>query len=158
MKLRLIVQRKKKLLLCPNGSIMNADQDVLQRLLYQFKKPNTFKGTDGYWNVTVAEMEAYTGVTLAYVDDKSQLVIVSDKIYEGPKSSGYISATEFAYANGKSRAMTKRLCAEGRIEGAYKTSSGWLIPANAIWPKRKPRMTKKEKMEKMEKIDQGSAK
>ena len=39
--------------------------------------------------------------------------------------------------------MVKRLCDEGRIEGAHKISSGWLIPENAPYPERKPRTVKK---------------
>lgn len=150
MKLRLILQRKKKLLLCPNGSIMEVDNDVLQRLLHQFKRPNTFKGTAGYWNLTVADMGDVAGTTLAYVDDMSRLVLISDKLYEEPEDVSYVSATEYADAQGKSRAMVKRLCADGRIEGVYKTSSGWLIPANAPWPERKPRISKNEMIEQLD--------
>ena len=139
MKLRLIEQRKEWFLLCPNGSILRADKEVLARLLSDFKKAGSFKGNDGYWNTEIADMEDVYGVTLAFVDDANKLVILSDKLYPNQKEITYISATEYAALHGKSRPSVKNMCADGRIEGAYKTSSGWLIPSDAPWPERKPR-------------------
>ena len=139
MKLRVIEQRKERLILCPNGSILKADRDALSSLLTGFKKLKAFKGGDGYWNGDTANMEDVYGLTLAYVDDMNRLVILSDKLFEVEKQTTYISATEYADLHGKSRPMVKKLCADGRIEGAYKTSSGWLIPENAPYPDRKSR-------------------
>lgn len=143
-KLRLIEQRNQRLLLCPNGSILKADQDVLDQLLTGFKKPMLFKGSDGFWNAENTRMEDVCGETLAFVDDTCKLVIVSENLFSSAKSVIYVSATEYAAIQGKSRPAVKNMCAEGRIDGAYKTSSGWLIPANAPWPERKSRATKKE--------------
>ena len=145
MKLRLIEQRKQRLLLCPNGSILKVDKDVLERLLTGFKKPSAFKGTDGFWSAENASMEDVYGETLAFVDDAHKLVIISEKLLSSTKSVTYISATEYAEKHGKSRPSVKNMCAEGRIEGAYKTSSGWLIPEDAPWPERKSRKAKSKK-------------
>lgn len=142
MKLRLIEQRKVLLLLCPNGSIMKVDNDVLTRLLSDFKKAKSFKGNEGYWNAENAAMEDVFGTTLAFVDDADKLVIISDKLFTTEKAVHYISATEYAEKHGKSRPSIKNMCADGRIPGAYKTSSGWLIPADAPYPERKPRARK----------------
>ena len=139
MKLRLIKQRRERLLLCPNGSILSVDKDVLSRLLTDFKKPTSFKGEYGYWNAENASMEDVYGETLAFVDDSHKLIIVSDHLYSPEKETVYISATEYGELHGKSRPMVKRLCAAGRITGAYKTSSGWLIPKDAPYPARKSR-------------------
>lgn len=142
MLLRVVVYRKQKYILCPNGSKLKADKEVLSQLLYRFKKPSSFKGEDGYWNDVIANMEDAAGETLAFVDDSYKLVILSDKLFESPYIN-YISATEYAEKHGKSRPSIKNMCAAGRIEGAYKTSSGWLIPENAPYPERKTRKVKK---------------
>ena len=142
MKLRLIEQRNKRLLLCPNGSILEVDRIVLERLLTGFKKPHSFKGSYGYWNHENATMEEVYGLTLAFVDDTHRLVIASDKLFARNKPTVYISATEYAELHSKSRPSVKNMCAAGRIPGAYKTSSGWLIPKDAPYPERKKREAK----------------
>ena len=139
MKLRVIEQKHERFILCPNGSILKADKDVLSRLLTDFKKANTFKGSDGYWNREIPSMEEAGGTTLAFVDDANKLVILSDKLFAPEKQIVYISATEYAELHEKSRPSVKNMCAAGRIPGAYKTSSGWLIPKDAPYPERKPR-------------------
>lgn len=143
MKLRVVTYRTQMYILCPNGSKLKADKDNLNRLLSNFRKPSSFKGEDGYWNDTVASMEDAAGETLAFVDDSLKLVIISDKLYAAA-STNFISATEYAQKHGKGRAMVKRLCDEGRIEGARKISSGWLIPEDAPYPERKPRSANKK--------------
>lgn len=142
MKLRVIEDRKRRFILCPNGSIMKADKDALIKLLTGFKKLKSFKGEEGYWNGEIVDMEHVYGVTLAYVDETNKLVILSDKLFEVEKSVTYITATEYAELHGKSRATVKKLCAEGRIEGVIKKSTGWLIPEGAPYPERKPRIIK----------------
>lgn len=139
MKLRLIEVRRERLLLCPNGSIMKVDDDVLNRLLTGFKKTGSFKGDYGYWSTETADMENVLGTTLAFVDDANKLIVISEQLFSSQKQTVYISATEYAEKHGKSRPSVKNMCADGRIEGAYKTSSGWLIPADAPWPERKTR-------------------
>lgn len=141
MKLRVIEDRKRRLILCPNGSIMKVDKDALSKLLTGFKKLKSFKGEEGYWNGEIADMEHVYGVTLAYVDETNKLVILSDKLFEAEKSVTYITATEYAELHGKGRATVKKLCAEGRIEGVIKKSTGWLIPDDAAYPERKKRNT-----------------
>ena len=142
MKLRVITYKSEKFILCPNGTKMKADKETLNKLLSGFRKPSSFKGADGYWNDVVADMEDAAGETLAYVDDSLKLVIISDKLFS-KQSTMYVSATEYAEMHGKSRPSVKNMCAAGRIEGAYKTSSGWFIPKDAPYPDRKPREVKK---------------
>ena len=142
MKLRLIEERKERFLLCPNGSILKVDKDVINRLLTDFKKAKTFKGDYGYWNTETASMEDVWGETMAFVDDANKLVIISDKLFAPEKPVVYISATEYAELHGKSRPSVKNMCAGGRIPGAYKTSSGWVIPKDAPYPERKSRIVK----------------
>ena len=136
MKLRLVERGKERVLLCPNGSVMKVDKDVLDRLLTSFKKAKTIRGDYGFWNAENPSMEDAAGITLAFVDDANKLVILSDKLFAPEKQIIYISATEYAEMHGKCRATIKKLCKEGKIPGAYKNSSGWQIPKDAPYPER----------------------
>lgn len=144
MKLRLVLKNGKRLLCCPNGSILNADDAVLQRLLTDFKRPGSFKGTDGIWNALISDMKDYEGQTLAFVDDKSELVIISPETFKGFRTpTVYITASEYAELHKKSHPRIKQLCEEGRIKGVQNTRGGWIIPKDAPYPDRKPRENKK---------------
>lgn len=98
MKLRLVLKNGKRLLCCPNGSILNADDAVLQRLLTDFKRPSSFKGTDGIWNAIISDMKDCEGKTLAFVDDKLELVIISPEAFNGFRTpTVYITASEYPW-------------------------------------------------------------
>ncbi len=143
MKLRLVKTKDEIKLLCMNGSILKVDTKVLKSLLTNFKRPSMFKGNEEFWSNTCANMEDVRGETLAYVDYCNALVIVNEEAFASiVEQEDYISASEYADLHGKGRAMIKRLCMEGRLPGAYKTSSGWLIPKNAPYPERKTREVK----------------
>lgn len=143
MKLRVVAQSKKeKFVLCPNGTKMKVNKDVLLRLLSDFKKPSSFKGKDGYWNNVISDMEKVSGITLAEVNDSLVLHIYDNKLFSLLDNS-FISAAEYAEKHGKSQVAVRKLCMEGRIDGAYKTSAGWLVPSDAPYPDRKPRDVKK---------------
>ena len=128
-------------ILCPNGSILKADKENLNKLLTNFKRTQFFKGAE-YWNTNNAQMDDVPGVTLAFVDDANKLVILSDKLFAPEKQIVYISTTEYAELHGKCRATIKNLCKAERIEGAYQTTAGWLIPKDAPYPERKTRECK----------------
>ena len=145
MKLKLVVQNGKRILCCPNGSKLNADDAVIQRLLSDFKKPTKFKGTDGCWNDIVCDMEDVKGQTLAIVDDTLTLIIYSPiQLSPVEETTEYISAREYACLHGKPHSLIRRLCMEGRIPGVQKNSSGWLIPKNVPYPSRKKREIKQK--------------
>ena len=137
MKIRLVTLKKDTLLYCKNGSILKVTEENLKRLFENFKNTNSFKGNDGFWNSNIADIEHAPGITIAYVDDTNKLVVLDSNIFKGlfKEEIQYLSATEYANKVGKSRPSIKNMCAAGRIPGAYKTSSGWLIPENAPYPK-----------------------
>lgn len=144
MKLRLVLKKGKRLLYCPNGSILNVDDSVLQRLLTDFKRPGSFKGTDEIWNVVISDMKDCEGKTLAFVDDKLELVIISPEAFKGFRTpTVYITASEYAELHERSHPRIKQLCEDGRIEGVQNTRGGWIIPKDAPYPGRKPRENKK---------------
>lgn len=143
MKLRLIAYNNKKFVLCPNGSVLAADNSALNRLLSSFRTPGKFKGNLAYWNQSTPAMEDVIGETLAYVDNTYKLIILSEKAFEDIiVAERYISASEYATLHGKCKASVKNMCDDGRIPGAYKNSAGWQIPENAPYPPRKKRQTK----------------
>ena len=49
----------------------------------------------------------------------------------------YISVIEFANKYGISERTARNYCANGKIEGAFLTGKTWIIPAEAVLPKRK---------------------
>ena len=145
MKLKLVLLNDKKLLYCPNGSILVANENVLARLLAEFNHPNKFKGVDGCWNSKNSDMAEAEGITLAIVDDQLNLIVYSPKAFSVvQKHVEYISASEYAEKHGRSHSLIRRLCEEGRIPGAQQNRSGWLLPQDAPYPKRKKRETKKK--------------
>lgn len=136
MKLRLVRQKGELKLLCTNGSTLDVDKKVLASLLVDFKHPGKFKGDTNYWSFACSNMEEVPGEMLAYVDDANRLIIYDENLFADiVESSIYISVTEYAELHGKSRPMIKKLCLDGRISGAQKHSTGWLIPKNAPYPK-----------------------
>lgn len=148
MKLRLLKQKNNVLLYCPNGTIIKPTEEDLIRLLTSFSKPQHFKGDAGRWSVNMAGMEDAAGETLAYVDDTYKLIILDEQAFVGlfKPETKYISVSEYATLYGKCRATVKNLCVAGKLPGAYKTSSGWLIPEGTPYPKdgRVGRTAKKE--------------
>ena len=78
--LRVVKYKKGVLLLCPNGSIAKVDSKILARLLTEFTTPKSFKGKNGVWNTLYADMEAYPGQTLAFVE-RDCLTIVNDQLF-----------------------------------------------------------------------------
>ena len=127
---------------------MRVDEEVLLRLLTNFDSPGKFRGNDGYWNTLIADMKDAKGITMAVVDDACNLLIYNKKAFISLKKSGeYISASEYAELHGRAHSLVKRLCAEGRIEGAQKNRSGWIIPKDAPYPERKKREVKRANVE-----------
>lgn len=145
MKLRLVLKNRNLYLYCGDGSIIEADNEVLWDLLTKFNSPCDFVGGTRYWNKTTSEMENAKGTTLAYVNDDYELVICDKDAFSDLKNTAdYISPSEYAELHGKSHSLIKRLCEENRISGAKKIRSCWLIPQNAPYPERKKREVKKK--------------
>ena len=136
MKLRLLKHKKNITILCQNGTILNPTKEDMVRLLTSFSKPQAIKGNDGYWNTTFSNMEEAGGETLAYIDDSNKLIVLNESAFADivQKEEKYISASEYAALHDKGNAIVKRLCLAGKLPGAYKTSSGWLIPENTPYP------------------------
>ena len=134
MKLRLVKTKKETKLLCPNGTAAIADQSLLIKLLTSFSTPNEFTG-DEFWSNAFGSMEEVKGETLAYVDDRGVLNIVNESTFtDVVRKIEYISAIEYAELHKKGRSIVKRLCIQGRLPGAERHSTGWMIPKDTPYP------------------------
>ena len=142
--LRVISVKKEIKVCCSNGSVLTADENVLRKILTGFDKANNIKGNDGYWDVSCTNMKDVQGQTLAYVEDDFTLVVSDKNLFKSIVTpSEFITVSEFAEKFNKKDAIVRRMCTEGRIPGIEKHGETWLIPADAEYPKRKPRTVKK---------------
>lgn len=131
MKARLITRYRKLFLLCSDGTIEEADNEVLKKLFVGFSGAEHFRGKDGRWDTKSATMDTYPGKTVAWVDDDGKLVIVENvfiPLVQSVVEEDYITVQEYAAEHSKSETLIKRLCREERIPGAVKKSGKWFIP------------------------------
>lgn len=147
MKARLLKIDKEVLILCNDGTIINADQSLIARFFSNFDNVNIFNGSDGNWKQFHLDMGEYPGVTLAYVTDSDQLVVVSPWAMKQALSVSagnhkLISVADYAKKYNRSREMVKAFAQQDRIPGAFKVGRAWLIPEDAPYPveegRRKP--------------------
>lgn len=142
--LRIISVKKEIKICCSNGSVLTADEDALRKVLTGFEKAGSIKGKDSYWNSSFERMEDVPGTELAYVDDDFKLVVHDQKLFKSIVTPArFITVSEFAEKYNKKDAIVRRMCTDGRISGIAKYGETWLIPADAEYPKRKPRTVKK---------------
>ena len=150
MKARIIKNKNgESQILCYNGTIAKFSQNLFAKLLTNFKSEfyiDRLTGKLGQWNTTVLDMTDYPGKTQAYISDNYQMVLVDPELliatvssttpyeYVNEEEDNLISLSEYAKKHNRSEAMIKVYCREGRISGARKASSQWLIPENAPYP------------------------
>ena len=81
-------------------------------------------------------MGEYNGTTLAVVDDNGLLVIHDPEFFRTilEMKNTYLTATQFAEKHEKKSAIVRKLCIDGRIEGARFVGSTWIIPEDAPYP------------------------
>lgn len=126
-------------ILCPDGSIVDADKNNLNKMLTGFHTIDKLGGGEDKWNKEYPEMSLFPGYDYAYVTDNFQLVLTDftpfKKVLEVDLSIlNLITAAEYGKLNGKSVEQIKVLCRNGRIPGAQKIGRDWMIPADAPYP------------------------
>ena len=141
MKARLIMdQRGKLLLLCEDGTIASATKVVRYNLLTNFKRQDDFfTGTAGRWDREYPDMTVYPGREIAILTDNYSLVINDFQPFESLLnaeiiSPDYLSVADFAKRHDKSQEIIKVYCRKGRIFGAKKIGTRWMIPEDAEYP------------------------
>ena len=138
MKLRLIKRDRKLLLLCADGSIATANDNVLRKLFVCFNTPEAFRGEDGRWKYGNTEIAAVDGTTVAYVNEENHLCLVENpfvSLMQNVVDDEYITLHEYAEIHQKNDNRIKALCREERIPGALKKAGKWFIPKHAPYPK-----------------------
>ena len=110
------------------------------------------------WAIECTYMEEADGATLAYVDSKGWLHICEENPFadifsdamEEPREESddrnavsglmpeagtvYCSITEYAKLVNRDKSRIRVLCSQGRIEGAVKFGTMWMIPQDAPYP------------------------
>ncbi len=125
-----------KLLLCDGTIIKVADDEARAFLLsfdsekhYNKRPPNEF---------FVRNMENYNAKTLVEVTDDMKLVIVDAgywrSLFDNDYSASLITAKEYAALHNKKDGIVKRLCREGRLQGAQLKGSRWFVPKDTPYP------------------------
>ncbi len=139
MKVKLVRRNGSLYLLCNDGTIAKATETILKQLFLCFSESDVIKGKDGRWKTDDSKtMEKCTGTTIAWVDDSGVLCIKENPflfLTEDVTDSEYITAIEYAELHNKNVARIKKLCVEGRINGATKKAGKWFIPKNSPYPK-----------------------
>lgn len=138
MKLRLLKKDGQCVLLCPDGTIAIAGNTLLRELFVCFKKPSSFHGNSGRWDMEAATMAEVKGMTLAYVNDDSELCLIENpflSLMQNLADDEYITLHEYAELHKKNDNRIKALCREERIPGAIKKAGKWFIPKHAPYPK-----------------------
>jgi len=124
-------------LLCPDGTICNANNTVLYNFLINFKSADSFYGNDGFWNEEIPEMSSISGETLAIVTDTKELLIKDISAFHEVINLTNIkplSVEEYAKKHGRSPEMIKAFIRQDRIPGVEKVGKSWIIPSNAPYP------------------------
>lgn len=137
MKARLLIYEDNLILIKQNGDSTLESLISAREFLLNFTDEKYYpgRGTPFYYG---PPMEEYRGETIAFVNDAGELVIqdaarYKDIIVKG--ESDFLSVSEYAEIHGKSVAMVRRLCQNGRIDGAVLRGKYYWIPSNAQYPK-----------------------
>lgn len=103
-----------------------------------------------WWELDNDRMEDVEGVTLAYIDDKGNLVVTTDNPFltllsdvsernippVPPEEAAvdYISVEEYANTVGRHPSRIRILCRDGRFPTAKKIGGRWVIPKGTPFP------------------------
>lgn len=135
MKARLLTRHGATTLLSCNGSIKILSNKEATDFMMNFENSKYYDG-DSTWDYEIS-IEDYSGDTIAYVSDDNVLHIVDAiafrNLFELAEPS-YITVQEYADLHGKKAAIVRRLCANGRIQGATQKGKTWLIPPTSPYP------------------------
>ena len=136
---------KTKELLCEDGTIISEPtDDDLVYMLTSFKDIEKLTGdSEIRWDKEYSEMEDYSGELLAFVNEADELIIWDfnsfKHLLKNLNEEKLLSVSEYAIKAGKSQAIVRRYCANGKFPGAIKIpllnnkEGAWMIP-DIPWP------------------------
>lgn len=132
-------------ILCEDGTIISEPSDGdLYYILTSFKEIEKLTGdSEKRWDKEYSEMEDYSGKLLAFVNEADELIIWDfnpfKHLLKNQNEEKLLSVSEYAIRAGKSQAIVRRYCANGKFPGAIKISltnnkdGVWMIP-DVPWP------------------------
>lgn len=135
---------KARLLLFEDSLYLFLCTGKIKTVSYQeaFEFLSNYENSD-YYNESAIEddlcftIESHPGHTIAIVDEDSNLRVVDSSFFRkilSEKDVDFLSVSEFAELHGKSIAMVRRLCQNGRIPGVIYKGKSWLIPKSSPYP------------------------
>lgn len=136
LKARLLYHNDEIVLLKRNGEIHHISASEAREFLLNFSDPSYYTGK-GTWDFDGVTMETYPGKTIACVNDQGFMIVNNSDLFKKVIMDGeadFLSVAEYATLHGKSVAMIRRLCQQGRIPGAFQKGYVYLIPAHAKYP------------------------
>lgn len=132
-------------LLCADGTIISEPTDSnLMYMLTRFKDIEKLtSNSERRWDKEYSEMEDYAGELLAFVNEADELIIWDFKPFKhlliNQNEEKLLSVSDYAAKVGKSQAIVRRYCANGKLPGAKKITllnnkdGVWMIP-DVPWP------------------------
>ena len=135
MKARLILLRETLYLLFCTGEVSMCSDSAAQNFLLNFDSPDYYSANT-IWSDPIS-IENMEGATIAYVSDSGTLCIEDAEMYRTlilNTPQKYITAPEYAQLHQKAETIVRRMCRDGRIEGAVLKGRTWLIPEETPYP------------------------
>lgn len=136
MKARLIYFQNQIQLLLFTGKILILSISEARDFLLTFSDPEHYTGP-GTWDYADITLETYGGSTIAFVDEHTRLIVEDcikfREIIDGVEVN-YLTVNEFAAKHNKGSAIVRRMCQNGRIEGAILRGRAYLIPETSTYP------------------------
>ena len=136
MKSRLVEYKGALSLLLQNGKILLVNSAEARNYLIDFNNPD-YSDVPNKLSPEELAMESYPGDTVAYVCDKGILHVMHAEKHKKlllDNECRYLTVPEFAELHGRQIAIVRRMCQNGRIEGAIQKGKAWLIPATSPYP------------------------
>ena len=136
MKARLVFFKNAYHLLLCTGKIKKLAKADAQRFIETYDSDLHYAGRTT-WDYGGITMDDYNGDTIARVLDNGNLVVESAEHFRDlmdARDIKYLSPIEYAQKVGRHRTLINQLCRDGRIPGAKKAGSRWLIPETAEYP------------------------
>lgn len=136
MKARLVDFKGVLSLLIHTGKIKLVTVAEARDFLINFNNP-AYYSDSGTWNHKGLTMESYSGETVAYVCDNGHLHVEDADSFKNiltNEECSFMTVPEFAELHGKQVAIVRRMCQNGRIDGAVQKGKTWLIPATSPYP------------------------
>ena len=136
MKARLVFLANEYHLLLCTGKIKKLTSDEAKHFVATYDSELHYAGRTT-WDGSGLTMDDYGGETIARVQDNGTLVVENAAHFRkiiGENDINYLSPLEYADKVGRDRSLINQLCRAGRIPGAKKMGSHWMIPENAQYP------------------------